>query len=142
MGKIPCRRKWQPHPGFLPGKSHGQRNLVGYSPWSCKESDITERFSTHVSLDPAKLNFVLPLCWSQLLKYVCFLPILQSLTGFLHVLTSHLQRLILSSPGGMPREPAAGCGTWRCLWTSGGWGRLQAGCPSWLMGVFLLEMMR
>ena len=27
---------------FLPGKSHGQRSLVGYSPWDCKESDMTE----------------------------------------------------------------------------------------------------
>ena len=42
MGKIPRRRKWQPTPVFLPGESHGQRNLVGYSPWGRKESDITE----------------------------------------------------------------------------------------------------
>ena len=32
VGKIPCRRKWQPTPVFLPGESHGQRSLVGYSP--------------------------------------------------------------------------------------------------------------
>ena len=32
------RRKWQPTPVFLPGESHGRRSLVGYSPWSCKES--------------------------------------------------------------------------------------------------------
>ena len=31
-GKIPWRRKWQPTPVFLPGKSQGQRSLVGYSP--------------------------------------------------------------------------------------------------------------
>ena len=31
--KIPWRRKWQPTPVFLPGESHGQRSLVGYSPW-------------------------------------------------------------------------------------------------------------
>ena len=31
-----------PLPVFLPGESHGQRNLVGYSPWGCKESDTTE----------------------------------------------------------------------------------------------------
>ena len=31
--KIPWRREWQPTPVFLPGKSHGQRSLVGYSPW-------------------------------------------------------------------------------------------------------------
>ena len=40
--KISCRRKWQPIPVLLPGKSHGQRNLVGYSPWGRKESDTTE----------------------------------------------------------------------------------------------------
>ena len=33
MGKIPWRRAWQPTPVFLPGESHGQRSLAGYSPW-------------------------------------------------------------------------------------------------------------
>ena len=37
LGKeIPWRRKWQPTSVFLPGKSHWQRSLVGYSPWGCK----------------------------------------------------------------------------------------------------------
>ena len=40
--KIPWRRKWQPTPVFLPRESHGQRSLVGYSPWGRKESDVTE----------------------------------------------------------------------------------------------------
>ena len=40
---MPWRRKWQPTPVRLPGKSHGWRNLVGYSPWGRKESDTTER---------------------------------------------------------------------------------------------------
>ena len=35
VGKIPWRRAWQPTPVFLPGESHGQRSLVGYSPWGC-----------------------------------------------------------------------------------------------------------
>ena len=42
-GKIPWRRKRQPIPVFLSGKSHGQRSLVGYSPWGRKESNTTER---------------------------------------------------------------------------------------------------
>ena len=42
VGNIPWRRKWQPTPGFLPGESHGQRRLVGYSPWGCKDLDLTE----------------------------------------------------------------------------------------------------
>ena len=42
VGKIPWRRAWQSTPVFLPGESHGQRSLVGYSPWGCNESDMTE----------------------------------------------------------------------------------------------------
>ena len=40
-------RKWQPIPAFLPGKSHEQRSLVGYSPRGCKESDMTERLNNN-----------------------------------------------------------------------------------------------
>ena len=36
VGKIPWRRKWQPTPVFLPGKSPGERSLVGYSLWGHK----------------------------------------------------------------------------------------------------------
>ena len=42
LGKIPWRRAWKPTPVFWPGKSHGQRSLVGYSPWGCKELDTAE----------------------------------------------------------------------------------------------------
>ena len=42
IGEIPWRRKRQLTPVFLPGKSHGRRSLVGYSPWGRKESDKTE----------------------------------------------------------------------------------------------------
>ena len=45
--KIPCRRKWQPTLVLLPGKSHGQRSLVCYSPWGLKESDTTEQLHFH-----------------------------------------------------------------------------------------------
>ena len=40
--KIPWRRKRQPTPVFLPGKSYRQGSLVGYSPWGLKESDRTK----------------------------------------------------------------------------------------------------
>ena len=43
--KIPWSRKQQPTPVFLPGKFHGQKILVGYSPWGFSESDITEQLS-------------------------------------------------------------------------------------------------
>jgi len=45
--KTPWRRKWQVTPVFLPGKSHGQRSLAGYSPQVCKESDMTELQNTY-----------------------------------------------------------------------------------------------
>ena len=45
VGKVLWRRKWQSTPVFLSGKSYGQRILVGYSPWGCKESDRTERLN-------------------------------------------------------------------------------------------------
>ena len=42
VGEIPWRRKWELTLVFLPGESHGQRSLVGYGPYGCKESDRTE----------------------------------------------------------------------------------------------------
>ena len=44
--EISWKKKWQPTPVFLPGKSH-ESSLVGYSPWICKELDTTERLSIH-----------------------------------------------------------------------------------------------
>ena len=44
--KDPLRRKWQPTPMFLPGKSNGQGSLVGYSTWGRKDLDVTERLNT------------------------------------------------------------------------------------------------
>ena len=49
LGQVdPWRREWLTTPVFLPGESHGQGSLVGYSPWGCKESDVTEQLThTH-----------------------------------------------------------------------------------------------
>ena len=48
-GLIPSqedqRRDWLPTPVFLPGESHGQRDLLGYNPWCCKKLDTTERLT-------------------------------------------------------------------------------------------------
>ena len=52
-GKIPWRRKWQPTPVFLPGKSHGQRSLVDYNPWVHKKVEH--------DLATEKQQFTLPL---------------------------------------------------------------------------------
>ena len=62
-GLEPCvrnilwRRKWQPTPVPLPGKSHGQRSPVGYSPWDRKQSDTTEVFH----FQPFCIHLLLPM---------------------------------------------------------------------------------
>ena len=47
---VSWRRQWHPTPVLLPGKSHGQRSLVGCSPWGHQESDTTEWLHFHFSL--------------------------------------------------------------------------------------------
>ena len=56
LGRFPWRRKWQSTPVLLPGKSHGQRSLVGYSPWGCKELDTTERLHFHFPVATKQVN--------------------------------------------------------------------------------------
>ena len=58
--KIPCRRKWQPIPVFLPGKFHGQNNLVGCSSWGCKGLGMIEHAHTHAHTS---------LSWSSLYQW-------------------------------------------------------------------------
>ena len=41
----PWRREWLPTPVFLPGEFHGQRSLAVYSPWGCKELDVSEQLT-------------------------------------------------------------------------------------------------
>jgi len=49
VGKISWRREWHPTPVFLPGKFYGEGRLAGYSPWGCKESDVTEQLTQTVT---------------------------------------------------------------------------------------------
>ena len=49
VGKTLWGRKWQPTPVFLPRESYGQKSLMGYSPWSCKELDMTEQISMYTN---------------------------------------------------------------------------------------------
>ena len=60
--KDPLEKEWLPTPTFLPGESHGQRSLEGYSPWGCKESDTTEW--------PTLLHFMAKNVWIWILKYL------------------------------------------------------------------------
>ena len=57
VGKMPWRRKWQPTPVFLPGKFHGQRSLVGYSPRVAKE--LTQQLCDWTPSPPIKYYLVL-----------------------------------------------------------------------------------
>ena len=52
------RRAWQPTPVFLPGESHGQRTLAGYSPWGRKELDMMEATGTQACTQHRKRNKV------------------------------------------------------------------------------------
>ena len=67
VGKIPWNSKWQPNPVFVPGKFHGQRSLVGYSPWGHKEWDTIEHITLNSlarSIQTKKTRFWL-LGWSS-----------------------------------------------------------------------------
>ena len=59
--KIAWRRKWQPTPVFLLGKSHERGSLVGYSPWGHKESDMTERLQFLLG-NELGLMYVIEMC--------------------------------------------------------------------------------
>ena len=63
LPSLSWRREWQPTPVFLPGEFQGQRSLVGYSPWGCKELDMTKQltlslfhFSPSLSSSNCQLN--------------------------------------------------------------------------------------
>ena len=60
IGKIPWRRNWQSTPVFLPGKSHGQRSLAGYSPWGCKRvrHELATKQQEHISYIFQNKNFI------------------------------------------------------------------------------------
>ena len=71
VGKFPWRREWLPTPVFLPGKSHGERSLVGYSPRGHKELDTTEwLIHTHTHTDTHT-----PCCTVEHFKVYLFLVV-------------------------------------------------------------------
>ena len=71
----PLEKGMATHPVFLPGKLHGQRSLVGYSPWDHKESDMTEQLTyTHIHF----FSFIF-ISWSLITLQYC--------SGFCHTLT-------------------------------------------------------
>ena len=92
--RDPWSRKWQPTPVLFPGKFHGQRSLVSYSPWGHKELSITERTHTHTHIhipgEGSGFSLVL-LCWIRLAPcYPC------SLTASISLSFSAVRNLQLS----------------------------------------------
>ena len=56
--KSPQRGKWQPPPVFLPGKPHGQRILLGYSPRNCKSGTWLSNWITTISVNFKKIDII------------------------------------------------------------------------------------
>ena len=84
VGKIPWRRKWQSTPVFLPGESHGQRSLAGYSPWGhsrTRLSDFTftyaERYFMSKHFHPTVHSTLITLLFiiEYIYRYVCMLSL-------------------------------------------------------------------
>ena len=63
--KIAWRKSWQSTPVLLPGKSHGQKNLMGYSPWGLKESGMTEWLSAGVRVRTHTHTHLYRYLWRQ-----------------------------------------------------------------------------
>ena len=101
-GEDPRRRKWQPTPVILLGQSHGQRSLVSYSPWGCKESDMTEQLSTVSSHIPTEY---IP---AGLKIHSQFLNIKTQSVGKRTSLVVHWLRLQASTAGGKGSIPGWG----------------------------------
>ena len=78
VGKIPWRRAWQPTPVFLPGESHGERSLAGYSWWDLKESETTERLNNDIYIHTFSQNIYVSM---YLCMHVTTYIILKNLTS-------------------------------------------------------------
>ena len=84
--KIPWRRKWQPTPVFLPEKFHGQRSLLGYSPWGHKQSDKTEQLThTYIPTHMVKNDESLCSDWTQIAVWACNMTFSPQRSEFLFI---------------------------------------------------------
>ena len=95
--------KWQPTPVLLPGKSHGQRSLVGYTPWGHKESDMTERLThTHTHTHNIPLRYHLHTTFCTNLKWWAFANIF---TWIIHIpiKIQNISNALKNSPLPSPR---------------------------------------
>ena len=118
---MPWRREWQPTPVLLPGESHGQRSLAGYSPWGRTESDRTERLTLLLlyrstekkpSVAAPHLEDKVPGSWHITLYH---LPLghLPGLVSFCAFPPNHL--CLLCKRLHVPTPPALALATWLTL---------------------------
>ena len=92
---TPPRRKWQLTPVLLPRKFHGWRSLVGYSPWSHKESDMTEWLPFHfLFLTPKELAGFNNMAKTLLDIVLLFFPFLMGITWNRTIINSVLETVI------------------------------------------------
>ena len=87
VGKIPWRRKWQSTPALLSGKSHGRRNLIGYSPWVAKSRTWLSDFTFHSFV----VSFEITKCESS--NFLLF----QDYFGYLDLFSFHMNFSIFLS---------------------------------------------
>ena len=99
VGKIPWRRAWQPTPVFLPGKSHGHRSLMDYSPWGHKGSFTTEQLSMHACTSIVKVKVQV----TQLCPTLCD-PVDYTVRGILQARTLEWVAFLFSRGSSQPRE--------------------------------------
>ena len=99
MGKIPWNRKWQPNPVFLPGKFHGQRSLVGYSPWGAKRQTQWAHMQTQYAF-----MFHSPVPYTQAVPLAChiFPPPLHGKSIFKVQVKCHCPHFSEVGQGGFP----------------------------------------
>ena len=68
IGKIPWRREWLPSPVFFTGEFHGQRSLVGYSPWAAKSQTQLSDFTFTFILGRSDAEAETPILWPPMQK--------------------------------------------------------------------------
>ena len=105
VSKIPWRRKWQFTPVFLPGKSHGQRSLEGYSPWSSKRArhDFVTKQQKQIPVFIHKYLF--HLFWQFIFSSIQFSHSVMSYSLWPH----ELQHVRLPCPSPIPRAYSHSC---------------------------------
>ena len=119
VGKILWSRKWYPAPIFLPGRFCRQKSPVGYSPWDCKEPDVTEGIHIHTQLmgrKPTRVVKALNCVWRRCSK-----------ESRLLAQGNQVRQVCLHSPCGWPSRTGFAIADGECVTTASqrGWLRQE-----------------